>query len=350
MPRQGGTSPKEIKTYVIGFGIGARRCAHREHRAAPAAPTRPGNLYGFYANDEAALSLAFSQIIADSQPPAEECNNEDDDCDGLVDEGIPKYCNKPAGITDPATCEGASDPTVCCDEPEETICDGEDDDCDGLIDEGVRNRCGQCGDEPAETCNGIDDDCDSKTDEMTEGGPCGTDEGRCEAGTERCVNGMLACRGEVSPRDETCNCMDDDCDGKIDEDIDGSLCEGSACVACECVPRCEPGEEFMPVCDAGRRADIQPNGECLCVIDNCDARGLREDDARARRRGRLRPGRPGGRSLPVPRRHVRVALRRRDLPRAGRSATRAAAGASRTTAAASAARTARSATRSRSSA
>ena len=41
---------------------------------------------------------------------------------------------------------GAADPTVCCDEPNETLGDGEDDDCDGLIDEGVLNECGQCGD------------------------------------------------------------------------------------------------------------------------------------------------------------------------------------------------------------
>ena len=45
------------------------------------------------------------------------------------------------------------------------ICDGDDEDCDGLIDEGVANACGGCGAVPHESCNGLDDDCDDVIDE-----------------------------------------------------------------------------------------------------------------------------------------------------------------------------------------
>jgi len=263
-----------IQTYVIGFGI-PQGDTRIERIAGGGGTDNPsdgsGGLRGFYADDEDSLALAFSQIIADAQPPSEICNNLDDDCDTLIDEGIPKYCNKPAGIIDPATCGGAPDPLVCCDEPEETLCDGEDDDCDGLIDEGVLNGCGVCGDPPAEICDGQDNDCDSRVDEQTDGGACGSDEGRCEEGLMRCIGGQPQCRGEVGPRDETCNCQDDDCDGVVDEDVDNSLCEDGRCIACECVPRCTPGQEFEAFCDLGRRPDVQESGECLCVIDNCDA-------------------------------------------------------------------------------
>jgi MYXO-CTERM domain-containing protein len=263
-----------IQTYVIGFGMSetgqtADEIYQRERveRIAVAGGTDnpsdgSGGSRAFYAADEAGLALAFSQIIADAQPPSEICNNADDDCDTLIDEGIPKYCNKPGGIDMPELC----DPQV------ETLCDNEDDDCDGLIDEGVLNGCGVCGDPPAEVCDGVDNDCDSRVDEMTEGGACGSDVGRCEEGELRCIGGMQQCRGEVPPRDEICNCEDDDCDGEIDEDITGDLCPDGRCIACECVPRCDAAEEFMPVCDDEERTpQVQENGECFCIIDTCDS-------------------------------------------------------------------------------
>ncbi|HMI93969.1 MAG TPA: hypothetical protein VK509_21490, partial [Polyangiales bacterium] len=263
VPSASGAVTKEIPTYVVGFGLnpGANGDPRLEKIAVGGGTDNPAaNRRAFYAQNENELALAFSQIIADAQPPQEICNNLDDDCDTLIDEGIVKFCNKPAGMPE----------MKLCDEPEETLCDGVDDDCDTFIDEGLRNACGQC-ESPPETCDGMDNDCDGEIDEDTASGEaCGTDEGECMPGMLRCVSGSEQCEGEVGPQPETCNCKDDDCDGNIDEDPDMNLCPDGRCVACMCVPRCNTALEFEPACDPGKRPDIQDSGECLCIVDNCD--------------------------------------------------------------------------------
>lgn len=73
-------------------------------------------------------------------------------------------------------------------------------------------------------CNGEDDDCDGAVDEGADGaaitrgcydGPEGTaGVGACAEGVQRCVDGAFAaCEGQVTPIDEVCDDVDDDCDG-----------------------------------------------------------------------------------------------------------------------------------------
>ncbi|MDP3274429.1 MAG: M23 family metallopeptidase [Deltaproteobacteria bacterium] len=82
----------------------------------------------------------------------------------------------------------------------------------------------QCVPSP-EVCNGRDDDCDGRIDEgLTRNcytGPAGTNNrGICRGGTETCAAGRWgACAGQVTPRTETCNRMDDDCDGRVDDGV-----------------------------------------------------------------------------------------------------------------------------------
>ncbi|MCA9593722.1 MAG: VCBS repeat domain-containing M23 family metallopeptidase [Myxococcales bacterium] len=73
-----------------------------------------------------------------------------------------------------------------------------------------------------EVCNGADDDCDGKIDEdVTQ--PCGSDVGECELGTQTCQNGKWGeCQGGVTPKLETCDERDNDCDGSVDDD---EVCE-----------------------------------------------------------------------------------------------------------------------------
>ncbi len=71
-----------------------------------------------------------------------------------------------------------------------------------------------------ETCNGMDDDCDGTDDNVAgAGAACGTDEGECSMGAMACVGTELVCTGGVTETTETCNNLDDDCDGTIDNGV-----------------------------------------------------------------------------------------------------------------------------------
>jgi MYXO-CTERM domain-containing protein len=302
VPRSGGGPlAKSILTYVIGFGIppGTEQIERIAVGGGTDNPTDGvGGNRAFYAANEAALSLAFNQIINDAQPPSETCNGLDDDCDNEIDEDLPlgqpgdaaqpsaQFCDgeghrsadqndlvrqRPEIADDLAATTPITTQVVCgrvddsCENP------GVDDDCDGAVDEDGVDACGNC-EAPPEICDGVDNDCDGAEDEDLDGGPCGTGVGRCEPGTSQCVAGVEECLGGVGPRPEVCNCEDDDCDGTVDEDVDpdNPLCESGACIACECVERCQPTVEFTPTCSSGLTPDIQPSGECLCITDNCD--------------------------------------------------------------------------------
>lgn len=126
------------------------------------------------------------------------------------------------------------------------ICDGQDNDCDGQIDNdldpescslqmgvcaGSVKQCGgaagyfdcsfaQYGPDYEVTelsCDGIDNDCDGETDEQFGmGESCGL--GACAGGELICSNdGGVECSTQLLATSETCNGVDDDCDGIIDE-------------------------------------------------------------------------------------------------------------------------------------
>ena len=68
-----------------------------------------------------------------------------------------------------------------------------------------------------ETCNGVDDDCDGEVDEETSGGECvvENDAGTCP-GTLLCMGGTSVCDGP-DPEPESCDGVDNDCNGETDE-------------------------------------------------------------------------------------------------------------------------------------
>ena len=98
------------------------------------------------------------------------------------------------------------------------------------------------------------------------GGICETGAaGICADGTEQCRGGDLVCVPNQEPTTETCNALDDDCDGEVD---DGDLCPPEqVCNRGRCVPRCGTGE-FQCAVDQVCDQDVCIDRACAGVA--CD--------------------------------------------------------------------------------
>ncbi len=183
------------------------------------------------------------------------CNGIDEDCDGAADDDyVAEQTSCGAGI-----CAGTTGSTACvagtvedsCDPLAgalaDTACNGIDEDCDGTADEdyvpvpstcgvgacisegltrcvngGVQDTCSARRPSSDANCNGIDDDCDGKADDdyVAKSTTCGL--GSCAAkGAALCVNGAVQDNCTAgSPSGEMCNGIDDDCDGAADNGLE----------------------------------------------------------------------------------------------------------------------------------
>ncbi len=189
-----------------------------------------------------------------TQPSPEICDGLDNNCNGSVDEGDPE-----AGDACPTGLLGicAAGTTACnagtleCEQnitSQPEACNGLDDDCDGVPDNGFgggdpctvtgvppgtpcadglttcltgQNSCAQVVFARSEICDGIDNDCDQTIDNaaVVNDRPCDTGfSGVCMGGLTNCGAGVETCIPQVQPgaQIETCNTLDDDCDGTID--------------------------------------------------------------------------------------------------------------------------------------
>lgn len=158
--------------------------------------------------------------IFDNPGGTETCNGDDEDCDGIEDDGLLFVDYYTDGDLDGY---GAGSATSACSMPSGMVVDNTDcNDASGTVHPGA-----------TETCNSTDDDCDGSTDEgvqttfyldsdsdgygvsSTTSMACSTPIGYADVSTD-CNDAA----GSINPgASETCNSLDDDCDSSVDEGL-----------------------------------------------------------------------------------------------------------------------------------
>lgn len=147
---------------------------------------------------------------------AERCNKKDDDCDGKVDEALPIGPQYRDGDGDGYG--SGADSIMDCSSPKGYAAEGHD--CDDAV--------ATTHPQADETCNLVDDDCDGRIDENVRPA-CGV--GWCRRLSDSCDPSFCT---PGKPRAEECNAFDDDCDDKLDEDV---TCPGGGrCTEGRCSP------------------------------------------------------------------------------------------------------------------
>ncbi|MCB9640068.1 MAG: hypothetical protein H6728_04620 [Myxococcales bacterium] len=224
----------------------------------------------------------FGSCEQQTTPSVEKCGDGlDNNCNGQTDEGC--------------LCEDGKT-QECYSGPEDTKGKGA---CLIGIQSCQNGQWGECLGQQSPTperCNGLDDDCDGQTDEG-----CGTcqngdvracadiatqdqrNKGVCKDGFQVCFSGAWSkCTGEVAPATiDDCDGLDSDCDGKTDEDCQGSCIPGYA-RTCPTGPEpTAPCRKGIQVCtfDAASQkyifgpcqGEIKPTPEiCNGIDDDCN--------------------------------------------------------------------------------
>ncbi len=273
-----------ITTFSITFtGLTTQDC-NPEHKALICHITEDDvkilcvDKNGWNGHDQHKLDTIITDLNNDGNITEQDCSLlvscTDQDGDGFCDD---KDCND-------------NDKTINPNQPE--LCNNIDDNCNKLIDEELKKECGTdigicttgyeicqegnwkpcTGIQPKEeTCNNLDDNCDGQADEGCscnhgEQKSCGTSEGSCQAGTQTCIAGIWQdCTGEITPTEETCNNLDDDCDGSIDEELTMECGEYLPGVCSQAVKTCNEGVWSECI------GQVQPTiEECNDLDDDCD--------------------------------------------------------------------------------
>jgi len=225
----------------------------------------------------------------------DQCNEVDDDCDGVVDNLFDKQsdanhcgaCNhRCIGAGAVQACQSAqcvfvecqpgfvdldADPLTCeymCPRfpPVAEDCNGVDDDCDGIVDETLpAPPTGQCRVTPGTPCEGTSMVCENRG---------GVTRWWCDYGPE--VEFDPTVPNGIVLEEQLCDGADGDCDGVVDDvftDL-GQECDDGGLGICRDVGRriCDPVIPTQTTCDLSVLPDARPPTveSCNGLDDNCD--------------------------------------------------------------------------------
>ncbi len=304
---------------------------------------RPGVCKGYVLNcgSDGKIPICDWSSINGYEQTENSCDSLDNDCDGLIDEGCDDdrdgYADSSMNcdnyfIDSNGNSKSCSDYDNDCDDTlpkvypgNSEICDGLDNDCDNSIDNVPEeelpycheimsgyNNIGVCYNKKAicnyqrfkdwycplnefysnEICSDdLDNDCDGRIDEgcACESGEeriCGSDLGECKQGIQKCVDSKWGnCDNSIEPTTETCDNLDNDCDGLIDDSVTKDCTSNEGCPGIqtcyegqwlECQARCDNyiqielnNDDFGKfVIDARlNRQDVKDSLETLKVIN-----------------------------------------------------------------------------------
>ena len=255
------------------------------------------------------------RCIEDDKPKQEICDGKDNNCDGNIDENLFRSCyTGTRGTLGVGMCRSGNSQCkqgkwqACQNEikPDSTdICDSKDNNCDGKVDENCRckanqkqncgisigtcrkgvqtcnnsGRWGPClGGQKAtkEICDGKDNNCDGNIDEKAEVpvGRCQTGKsGICKRGYYSCISGKLICQSIDKAETEKCDGIDNDCNGKIDDNLAiGQACStGKPGICSSGISQCTNGNQSCKDTQAPQKElcfDGKDN-DCNGIVDGC---------------------------------------------------------------------------------